>query len=91
MLHLLLLPAVEETFRQPGKQIQALVGLSKQQRAPIATDRAAVELGNDFALPAGFKSEVGLDTLCHSEGRFFLALTVVWKLSYATKDGLLPN
>jgi hypothetical protein len=31
-----------------------------------------------------------LVTLCHSEGRPFLALTVVWKLSYATNDGLLP-
>jgi len=30
-----------------------------------------------------------LGTLCHSEGRPFLALTVAWKLSYATLDGFL--
>jgi len=32
-----------------------------------------------------------LDTLCHSDGRPSWALTVVWKLSYATDDGHLPN
>jgi hypothetical protein len=31
-----------------------------------------------------------LVTLCHSEGLLSLALTAVWKLSYAMKDGLLP-
>jgi len=31
-----------------------------------------------------------LVTLCHSDGRPFLALTVVWKLSYAMEDGHLP-
>jgi hypothetical protein len=30
-----------------------------------------------------------LATLCHSKGRLFLALTAVWKLSYAMKGGFL--
>ena len=36
-----------------------------------------------------FKIRIGLDTLCHSKGRFLLALTAVWKLSYAMKGGFL--
>jgi hypothetical protein len=30
-----------------------------------------------------------LGTLCHSESLFFLAVTVVWKLSYARIGGFL--
>jgi hypothetical protein len=69
MLHLLLIPAIQKTLRQPRQQIQALVGLAQQKRSPIGTDGAPVKTGQDLPLPAGFKSEAGLDTICHSEGR----------------------
>src|ERR1700691_6095854 len=91
MLDLLLMPAVQKTLCQPRQQIQALVGLAQQKGSPIGTDRTSVKTGHNLTLPAGFKSEAGLDTICHSEGRPLLALTVVWKLSYAMKDGLLPS
>jgi hypothetical protein len=62
----------------------------KSQRSPIRTDRSTVKSGDNFPPPGDFKSEAGLVTLCHSEGRPLFALTAVWKLSYAMKDGLLP-
>ena len=69
VLDQLLIPPVQKTFRQSRQQIQALVGLPQQQCTAIGTDRAAVESGHDLPRTAGFKSEAGLDTLCHSEGR----------------------
>jgi hypothetical protein len=90
MFHPDRIPAVEKTFRQSTQKIQTLVGLAQQKRAAIGTDRPAVETGHNLPLPAGFESEARLVTLCHSEGRPLGALTVVWKLSYATNDGLLP-
>ena len=56
-------------------------------RSTLPAKRDGIHAG----LPeAHFISEARLVTLCHSEGRPFLALTVVWKLSYATEAGLLP-
>src|SRR5258708_1893599 len=69
VLDLVLIPAVEKTFRQARQQIQALVGLSQQECPAIGTYRSAVESRHDLPLPAGFKSEPRLVTLCHSEGR----------------------
>ena len=69
MLNLLLIPAVQKTLRQARQQIQALVGLAQQQCPAVGTDRAPVESGHDLPRTAGFKSEAGLGTLCHSEGR----------------------
>jgi hypothetical protein len=71
MLDLVLIPAVEKTFCQAREQVQALIGLAQQERAAIGTDRPAVEPGHDFPSSGGFKSEAGLVTLCHSEGRPF--------------------
>jgi hypothetical protein len=69
MLHLLLIPAIQKTLRQPRQQIQALVGLAQQKCSPIGTDGASVETGHDLPFSAGFKRETPLDTICHSEGR----------------------
>jgi hypothetical protein len=69
VLYQVLPPAVEEAFRQSRQQIQALVGLAQQQGAPVGTDRSAIEAGYYFPPSEGFKSEAGLGTLCHSEGR----------------------
>src|SRR5580658_7493240 len=90
MFHQSLIPAVEETPCQPSYQIQPLVGLAQQQSTAVGTDRPSVETGYDLPPPRPFKSETRLVTLCHSDGRPFLALTVVWKLSYAIEDGHLP-
>jgi hypothetical protein len=89
MLDLLLIPAVEKALGQPGQQVQTLVGLAQQKRASIGTDRAAVKTGHDLTFAAGFKSEAGLGTLCHSESRPLFGANFVWKLSYAMKDGIL--
>jgi hypothetical protein len=62
----------------------------KQESTAVGTDRPTVETGHDLTLPRPFKSETRLVTLWHSDGRPFLALTVVWKLSYAIEDGHLP-
>ena len=72
MIDLVLIPTVEEARSQARQQIEAPVGLAQQKRAAIGTDRSAVEPGHDFPRPQGFKSEAGLATLCHSEGRSFL-------------------
>jgi hypothetical protein len=69
VLYLLLVPAVEEAIRQPRQQIEALVGLAQEKRAPIGADRAPVKPGHNFTGTAGFKSEAGLGTICHSESR----------------------
>lgn len=90
MLYVLLLPAIEEALCQARQQIQPLIGLPQQQRAAIGTDRAAIKSPDDFPLPAGFESETRLVTLCPSEGLSLLALTAVWKLSYAIWEALLP-
>jgi hypothetical protein len=75
-----LTPAIEKTLRKTRHQIQPFA---------VGTDRPAVETGHDLTLPRPFKSETRLVTLCHSDGRPLLALTVVWKLSYAIEDGHL--
>src|ERR1017187_6186705 len=69
MLHLIRIPAVEKTLRQTGQQIQTLIGLAQQKRAAIRADRPTVETGHDFPSSRRFKSEPGLDTLCHSKSR----------------------
>jgi len=69
MHDLVLISAIEKTLCQARQQIQTLVGLAKQERAAIRADRPAIESGYDFPFPAGFESEAGLVTLCHSEGR----------------------
>ena len=86
----ILISTVEKTLSQTRQQVQAFVGLAQQERSSIGTDRSAVETGHDLPPPRPFKSETRLVTLCHSDGRPFLALTAVWKLSYATEDGHLP-
>ena len=65
----ILIPVVEKTLRHARQQIQAFVGLAQQECSAVGTDRAAVEPGHDLPRTAGFKSEAGLGTLCHSEGR----------------------
>jgi hypothetical protein len=82
-------PPIEKALGEAGQQVQALVSLPQQERAAIAGHGAAVESGADAARKMSFEFESGLATLCHSKGRFSLALTVVWKLSYAMKDGFL--
>ena len=72
VLDQVLVPSVEKTPGQTWEQIQALVGLAQQQRATVGTDRAAIESGHNLPRTAVFKSEAGLGTLCHSEGRLFL-------------------
>src|ERR1019366_9212483 len=72
------------------QQVEPLVHLAQQKRSTVGTDRPAVKTGHDLPPPRPFKSETRLVTLCHSGGRPFLALTVVWKLSYAIEDGHLP-
>jgi serine/threonine protein kinase len=83
-------PPVEKTFRQAQQEIQTLIGLTQQQRAPIGTDCSAVEAGYDLPPSAGIKSETRLDSLCHTKAVSPVALTVLRKLSYAMKNGLLP-
>jgi hypothetical protein len=90
VLHQRLIPAVQKTLPKPRQQVEPPVHLAQQKRSSVGTDRPAIETGYDFPPPRPFKSEARLVTLCHSEGRPFLALTVVWKLSYATEVGLLP-
>ena len=69
MLHSVWVAAVQEALRQARQQIQPLVGLAQLHGASVGADRAAVETGHHLPLSAGFKSETGLVTLCHSEGR----------------------
>ena len=69
MLHLILIPAIEKAFCQACEQVQALIGLAQQECAAVGTNRPAVEPRHDFSSSGGFKSEAGLVTLCHSEGR----------------------
>ena len=69
MIDHVLIPAVEEALCQARQQVEALVGLAQQERAAVGTDRSAVETGHDFPRSQRFKSEAGLATLCHSEGR----------------------
>jgi hypothetical protein len=82
-------PTVEEALRQARQEVQTPVGFPQQERATVAGHRAAVERGADPARKMPFKLEFRLATLCHSKGRLFLALTAVWKLSYAMKGGFL--
>src|SRR2546426_5248761 len=90
MLDLLLIPAVEKTLRQPRQHIQALVCLVQQQRPAIRTDRAPVQPGHDLALPASFKSEAGLVTLCHSESRPLFGSNCCSETQLCHEGRLLP-
>ncbi len=80
---------VLETGPQSRQQIQPLVRLAQQQRSTIRGHGAAVEPRPHTARKMPFKLERFLVTLCHSKSRCLLALTVVWKLSYARCSGFL--
>jgi hypothetical protein len=69
MRYQFLIPAVEKALCQAWQQIQPFAGLAQEQGATVGGDRPPVESGYDFPFSAGFKSEIRLDTLCHSEGR----------------------
>src|SRR6266699_3498405 len=87
----LLVAGVEKTLRQARQQIQTAIGLAQQQCAPAElivtpSKRAMISREPQASNPK-------LDSI-HSviaKAVLSLALTAVWKLSYATKDGLLPN
>jgi hypothetical protein len=85
-----LISTVQKTLSETRQQVEPLVNLAQQKRSTVGTDCPAVKTGHDLPPPRPLKSETRLVTLCHSDGRPFLALTVVWKLSYAIEDGHLP-
>src|SRR5689334_17970938 len=87
VLNPLRLPSVKKTGGQWAKQVQPLLRLSQQQRSAIGGDGSTIESGYNLPSLASFKSETRLDTLCHKKSRSLLALTAVWKLSYAMRSG----
>jgi len=90
MLDQVLVPAVQKALRQTGQQIQALVGLGSSNAPP---SELIVPPSNRATISREPQSSNSKPDWVHSviaKAVLSLALTVVWKLSYAMKDGLLP-
>jgi hypothetical protein len=83
-----LIPAVQETLRQTRQQIQPLVRPAQQKSARSELIVPPSNRATISRLPEAPNPKLDWLHSVIAKAVLFLALTAVWKLSYATKDGL---
>src|SRR4051794_16245807 len=64
------LPSVKKTRGESRQQVQLFLRFPQQQCAAIGGDTPTIETGHNLTSSASFKTETGLDTLCHKQRPF---------------------